>query len=108
MVIHMLKKHFVDYLYIAVGSFILSFAITFFLVPGKISTSGISGLATVIYYVFNAPLSVVTLVLNLLLFFFGYKTLKKDSIAKTVAGIIFLSLFLFYVKPQQAEAILQH
>lgn len=88
------KKILIDYLYIAIGSLILAFAITFFLVPCKISTGGVSGFATVIYYLFNIPLSVTTLVINLILFFFGYKTLKKDSIAKTIAGIIFLSLSL--------------
>ena len=92
-----IKKHIryiIDYLYIAAGSFVLAFAINYFLVPCKISTGGVSGLATVIYYLFRIPLSVTTLVINLLLFFFGYKTLEKSSIAKTVAGIVFLSLFL--------------
>ena len=89
-----IKKYAVDYLYIAVGSFILAFAINYFLVPCKISTGGVSGLATVIYYLFDIPLSVTTLIINLILFFFGYKTLEKSSIAKTIAGILFLSLFL--------------
>lgn len=88
------KEVIKDYLYIAIGSFILAFAINFFLVPCKISTGGVSGVATVIYYFLNIPLSVTTLVINMALFFFGYKTLKKSAIAKTIAGIIFLSLFL--------------
>ncbi len=88
------KKVVTDYLYIAIGSFILAFAINFFLVPMKISTGGVSGVGTIIYYFFNIPLSVTTLVINLVLFVCGYKTLQKSSIAKTVAGIVFLSLFL--------------
>ena len=88
------KKVLTDYLYIAVGSFILAFAINYFLVPMKISTGGVSGVGTVLYYFFNIPLSATTLVINLVLFIFGYRTLQKSSIAKTVAGIIFLSLFL--------------
>ena len=63
----MSKKNLIDYLYIAVGSFILAFAITFFLVPCKISTGGVSGLATVVYYLFHIPLSVFTLIINLIL-----------------------------------------
>lgn len=88
------KKAVTDYLYIAIGSFILAFAINFFLVPCKISTGGVSGIGTVLYYFSNIPLSVTTLAINLILFVCGYKTLKKSSIAKTVAGIVFLSLFL--------------
>ncbi len=83
-----------EYFFIALGSFILAFAINFFLVPIKISTGGVSGLATVIYYIFSLPLSITTLIINMTLFFFGYKTLKKDSVIKTVAGIVFLSAFL--------------
>lgn len=88
------KKLLREYFFVALGSFILAFAISFFLVPFKISTGGVSGLATVIYYVFSFPLSITTLVINMTLFFFGYKTLKKDSVIKTIAGILFLSLFL--------------
>lgn len=90
-----IKKTIIDYFYIALGSFILAFGINFFLVPHKISTGGVSGIGTVLYYIFDIPLSVTTLVINLLLFFFGYKTLKKSSIAKTIAGIVFLSVFLY-------------
>ena len=88
------KKGVIDYLYVAAGSFVLAFAINFFLVPFKISTGGVSGVATVLYYLFDIPLSVSTLLINMVLFFFGYKTLKKASIAKTIAGIAFLSAFL--------------
>ena len=89
-----LKKFIVDYMCIVFGTFILAFAITFFLVPCKISTGGVSGLATVIYYIFNIPLSVTILIVNLVLFICGYWTLRKSAIAKTIVGIVFLSLFL--------------
>lgn len=88
------KKLAVEYLCIAVGSFILAFAINYFLVPMKISTGGISGIGTVLYYFFDIPLSLTTLVINVVLFVFGYRTLKRSQMAKTIAGIIFLSLFL--------------
>lgn len=88
------KKILIDYSYIAVGSFILAFAITFFLVPCKISTGGVSGFATVVYYVSAIPLSLTVFTVNILLFVIGYRTLQKSSIAKTIAGIVFLSLFL--------------
>ena len=88
------KKFLTDYLYIMAGAFILSFAITYFLVPVKISTGGVSGVGTVLYYIADIPLSVTTLVINAALFFFGYKTLQKGAVLKTVAGIVFLSAFL--------------
>jgi uncharacterized membrane-anchored protein YitT (DUF2179 family) len=39
-------------------------------------------------------MSVTTLIINLVLFAWGFKTLKKSTIVKNLAGIMFLSLFL--------------
>jgi len=89
-----IKKTIVDYLYILVGSFILAFAITYFLNPIKISTGGVAGVGTVLYYIANVPLSVTTLAINAVLFVFGYKTLRSGAVLKTIAGILFLSLAL--------------
>lgn len=88
------KKVLVDYLYIATGAFILAIGISCFLVPMKLSTGGVSGVGTVLYYFFNVPLSVTTLVINAGLFVMGYRMLKKEAIFKTLAGILFLALFL--------------
>jgi len=92
------KSHFkrllTDYLYIALASFILAFAVNFFLVPSKISTGGISGLGTVLYYTLGIPVSVTTLLANAVLFVFGYRMLKRSSVVKTVFGILFLTVFL--------------
>lgn len=88
------KKFLIDYLYIAMGAFILAMGINCFLVPMKLSTGGVSGVGTVLYYFFNIPLSVTTLVINAGLFVMGYRMLKKEAIFKTLAGILFLALFL--------------
>ena len=88
------KRFLIEYAYIIAGSFILAFGINVFLVPIKISTGGVSGIATILFHVFKIPLSITTLVINLVLFAFGYKTLDKSSIVKTLAGIVLLSAFL--------------
>ncbi len=88
------KKVLIEYLYILIGSFILAFAITYFLNPIKISTGGVAGVGTVLYYVAKVPLSVTTLAINAVLFIFGYKTLRSGAVMKTVAGILFLSAAL--------------
>ena len=40
------------------------------------------------------PLSITTLIINVALFIFGFKTLSKSSILKTVVGILLFSGFL--------------
>lgn len=87
-------KIFLDYYCIVLGTFILAFAINTFLVPCKISTGGVSGIATVLKISCGVPLSITTLVINVALFLFGFKTLPKSSILKTVVGILLFSGFL--------------
>lgn len=89
-----MKKIALDYGLIALGSFLLAFGVQFFLVPLNVSTGGISGLALLFLRLFHIPLSVTTLVCNVLLFFFAYRTLPRAAIPKNMAGILFLSLFL--------------
>ncbi|MBE7021559.1 MAG: YitT family protein [Ruminococcaceae bacterium] len=88
------KKIITDYTYAAIGSFILAFAISFFHAPFNISTGGVSGVAITLETLFNIPKPVSTLIINLVLFGFGFKTLKKSAILKTVIGIFMLSGFL--------------
>lgn len=89
-----MKKRILDYVFIAIGSMVMAFAIDFFLAPFKISTGGISGVSTVLLHLFKLPLSLTTLLFNGILFFFGFRTLPKEAIPKSIAGILFLSLFL--------------
>lgn len=88
------KKIVKEYLSIAIGAFLLAVGMNMFLVPLQLSSGGIGTIGTVLLYVFQVPLSITSLVLNSVLFVFGYKLLGKDAIIKTAAGILFLSLFL--------------
>lgn len=94
-----MKKKISDYLLIAIGSMVMAFAIDFFLAPFKISTGGISGVSTVLLHLLELPLSITTLVFNGILFFFGFRTLPKEAIPKSIAGILFLSFFLELFEP---------
>ena len=87
-----LKKYLPEYLIIMLGSFILAFGISLFLVPCKISTGGVSAVGTVLYHLFSVPLSISTLAINLVLFALGFKFLPKSSIIKTLFGIATFSL----------------
>lgn len=88
------KRILKDYLSIAIGSFFVAAGLTMFLVPFQLSSGGIGTLGTILLYLFKIPLSVTNLILNAVLFILGYKFLGKGAVLKTVAGILFLSLFL--------------
>ncbi len=89
-----MKKQSFSFFIMAIGTFLLALGVNLFLLPHKLSTGGVSGIGTVLKYLFNIPLSVTNIALNALLFVVGYKFLGKSSIIKTVFGIIFLTVFL--------------
>ena len=83
-----------EFFFIILGSLLLSVGLLVFLVPGRLSSGGISTIGTVLLYLADFPLFITSFILNAVLFIFGWKYLEKRTILKTVAGILFTSLFL--------------
>lgn len=104
------KSLFSDYVMIILGTFVASLAYNLFLIPHKIAPGGVSGIATVIYYMTGGRITVgiTMLVLNVPLFIIGIKELGRDFGLKTLVSTVLLSLFIDVVKLPSAtdEAIL--
>ena len=89
-----IKITFLDIIEIIFGSIVMAFGISMFLLPCRLSTGGISGLATISYYLFKIPMGVTNIILNIPLFIFsGYK-IGKIFFAKSIVGTISLSVFM--------------
>ncbi|MEA1986132.1 MAG: YitT family protein [Candidatus Marinimicrobia bacterium] len=84
---------YLDFVLIFIGSLLLSIALMVFLIPNKINTGGVSGIATIFYHLFNFPAGVTMLVLNIPLFIIGIKIFGKKFGIKTIWGIIWVSIF---------------
>ncbi len=84
------------YLLITFGAAITALAINIFLVPYKIAPGGLSGLATVIYYLSGGrfPVGTTMLVINIPLFIMGYKFIGKHFFVRTLYGTIILSVII--------------
>ena len=89
-----MKKKAIDYICIISGALFVALGVNVFLVPVGISTGGVSGIGTVLYYTVNIPLWVTTVIANAVLFIFGNRTLDKNACFKTIWGIVFLTVFL--------------
>ena len=83
-----------DYLFIALGTFILAIAINVFMAPNKVSAGGITSLGTILLHLFGVRISVTNLVCNVVLFIFGFRKLGRYAVVETASGIVLLSLFL--------------
>ena len=90
-----------DYLWIILGSIITAAAINIFLVPYKIAPGGVTGIATVIYYLSGErfPVGTIMLVLNIPLFIFGMKFIGGKFTIRTLFSTIFLSVIIDLSEP---------
>ncbi|MDD4570323.1 MAG: YitT family protein [Tepidanaerobacteraceae bacterium] len=87
------KTLFFDYIQIVLGCFISALGLTMFLVPNKVAAGGVSGLATVMHYLFKWPVGWTMLALNIPLFFAGVVFLGKGFGIKTLVGGLLFSIF---------------
>ncbi len=93
-----IKQAVFDLAFIVAGTFLLSFGINAFLLPCQLSAGGVGTIGTILFYFFKIPLSVTNLAFNVVLFAIAYRYIGKQSVIKTILGVVFLSLFLEITK----------
>lgn len=76
------------------GVAIIAAAVYFFLVPSHASVSSISGLGIILTNFIPLPLSVITMVLNVVLLIIGFITCGREFGTKTVYTSILLPVFI--------------
>lgn len=80
---------------ILIGSFIFSFGIVNFNMAHHLTEGGFTGIALILYHLFNMSPALLNLIFNIPLFFVGYKLLGRQSFIYTVIGTVSVSLFLY-------------
>jgi uncharacterized membrane-anchored protein YitT (DUF2179 family) len=89
------------YFFIIFGSSLIAIAINLFLVPNKIAAGGVSGIATIIYYLSNKnfPVGMTMLILNIPLFIIGIRAIGKVFIIRTLFSTVYLSVAIDFLEP---------
>lgn len=88
------KKHMLDLFYLAVGCMIMAIGTSCFLLPNQLSSGGFSGIATIIYYLFEVPLGTTILILNIPFFLWALFKVGKELLIKSILGTVILSSFI--------------
>lgn len=83
-----------DIILIIIGAYFISLSINMFLLPHKMTTGGASGIATILYYMFNMPVGFTVLLINIPLLIISVFKLGFGYSFKTILSIISLSIFL--------------
>jgi uncharacterized membrane-anchored protein YitT (DUF2179 family) len=86
------KKLIFAYIWITFGSFLIALALDLFLVPNKIAAGGVSGLATIIFYLWHFPVGWTMLALNIPLFIFSWRELGLSVFIRSIYGALITSL----------------
>ncbi|MCM3633041.1 YitT family protein [Paenibacillus camelliae] len=79
---------------ITIGAALYAFGLQCFVIPNQLMEGGVTGIAVLLNYVFQFPMSVTTLVINIPLFLIGWKILGSKKMIYTIYGSVALSGFL--------------
>lgn len=81
-------------LFILFGSAFLAFGLVYFNMENNLADGGFTGITLILYFIFSINPAISNLVLNIPLFFIGWKILGRVTFIYTLIGTVGVSLFL--------------
>ena len=94
-----------SYAIITFGLFVNALGWTVFLIPAEITSGGMTGVSSLLYYGFRLPMGLTYLVLNVFLIILGVRVLGRHFAIKTVYATVMLSFFLSILEGVVVEPI---
>ena len=92
-------KGLYEILGVSLGVLLTALGLDLFLIPNKIAAGGVSGIATILYYLIGAPVGITMLALNVPLFILGILRLGLPFGFRSLYGTISLSLAIDLLAP---------
>ena len=80
--------------FIILGAAIYSFGIVHFNMQNQLAEGGVTGITLLLYFIFQINPAISNLVLNIPVFFIGWKLLGRNTFIYTIIGTVFVSIFL--------------
>ena len=77
-----------------VGLFVMMLSYNYFFVPNQLAPGGVTGLATILYYLFGLPVGLMSAVINIPLFLISYKSMGRAFAVRSLIAMLLLSLLL--------------
>lgn len=92
-----IKKLLYDIMIDVVGGILIGVGIYNFAANAEFPLAGISGIALIFYHLFGLPIGGVTILLNIPIAIFCFRTLGKNFFIRSVRSVIITSLIIDYV-----------
>lgn len=102
-------NYVITFVMLFIGCAIAASALQCFLIPNTILDGGITGISIIIYKLFQVPIWLLVLILNIPFIYIGYRSLGKNFLIRTVFSMLIFSLFLSFfeiVTPFTEEKLL--
>ncbi|KKI88769.1 membrane protein [Bacillus sp. SA1-12] len=90
-------------LFIIIGSAIFAFGLVHFNMQNNLAEGGFTGITLMLFFLFNFDPSISNLLLNIPLFFIGWRVLGRTSFFYTMIGTLGLSIFLWIFQRYQID-----
>ena len=87
-------KGILNYLFAILGGALVGLGESWIMIPLKLTTGGFNGIGMLMYYIFDIPVYIVSLALNIPLFFVATKMLGIKYSLRTLLSMLSLSLML--------------
>lgn len=85
-----------DYFAIVFGLFLCAFGFAAFIIPSHVVTGGVTGIATIIYFMSNEAINIAVpnYGINVLLLVIAFRTVGKQFVWRTIVGATIFNVFL--------------
>lgn len=89
------KKVFcLDAINFIIGSLLYAVSVNIFTAPNNIAAGGVTGISTMLNYLFDTPIGMVGMVLNIPLFIWGYLEVGLKFISKTIVATVTIGILI--------------
>ncbi|MBO8154971.1 MAG: YitT family protein [Bacillaceae bacterium] len=92
-------------IFILFGSAVFSFGIVHFNIQNNLAEGGFTGITLLLYYLFRWDPAITNILLNVPVFFLGWKLLGRNTFYYTIIGTFAVSLFLWIFQKYPLSSI---
>lgn len=96
------KENLFRVLMVLVGSLIYSIGVNIFIIPHKLLSGGVAGIAIILQYLTKIPSGYFIILINIPIFLIGIKIVNKEFGIFSFIGMISMSIFLIFTRQFQS------
>lgn len=93
------KKVWADILWECLGSFLIGIALYNFALNAKFPMTGFSGIAMIFYRLYEAPIGITTIILNIPVAILCYRLIGRGFLLRSLRCMVISSLMIDYIAP---------